>query len=332
MKQPLIFKGDTEYAYASGVIRGLENYLLTRADYQKVFDAESNQIGAVLTELGYGGGEHNPEHALDIAIERTFATMDSLTKDNQFTDLWRMQYDIRNVQSFLKAHFFGEEIPPLLQFGTISAENLIHNIELALNNEKNDLPELFIECIAEAKRLYNSFHSPVAIDIALDRKFIGYIHEVLFESEYFDRWFAIYADWVNVKSFVRITRSKLPIKLFGEGFISNGDIPEEKFAQAMELDIENIPGIFLLTEYGRKLVEVIKKAFAKELEPLDIFFRTQLIMHYRYTKFCLFGPELLWAFAGTKLEEIGSLRTILRAKSAELPFDSIKEVISVVME
>jgi len=332
MKQPLIFKCDAEYAYASGVIRGLENYLLTRGDYQKVFDSDANQLGAVLTELGYGGGERNPEHALDTAIENTFAILDSLSKNRQFTDIWRMQYDIRNLQAILKAHFFGEEFPPMTQFGTIPADKLIRETEAELNNEKNELPELFVECVAEAKRIHNTYHSPVAIDIALDRKFIERSRQKLVGSEYFVRWFALYADWVDVKSFVRIVGSKLPHKLFSEGFIRGGDIPEEKFTQALEHDVESIPGIFLLTEYGRQLFEVIKKTFAGELEPLDIFFRTKLIMHYRYTKYCLFGSELLWAFAGTKLEEIGSLRTILRAKSAELPFDSIKEVISVVME
>ncbi|MCD6595079.1 V-type ATPase subunit [bacterium] len=332
MKTPLLFKGDTKYAYASGVIRGFENYLLNRADYQKVFDADVNQIGTVLTEIGYGGSEQNPEHALDTATEQLFTDIQTLSKDKKFTDTLPLKFDFANTRTYLKSHFLDAEIPELLRWGTIPPDILTRQIEFLLNGEKSELPQCLKDAISAAEQSFLQFHSSVAIDSTVDREYIKYFGSILPDSEFFRRWFAIYTDWVNIKSFVRIIRSKLPHKLFGEIYIDCGDIPAEKFTNSVELDIESIPSTFSNTEYGSRLPDVMRLAFSGKLAPLDIFFRLKLIESNRYTKFCSYGPELLWAYAQIKLEEIGSLRTILRAKSAKLSFDAIKEVISVVLE
>jgi len=332
MKSPLLFKGDTRYAYASGVVRGLENYILSRADYQKVFDADVNQIGTVLTEIGYGGGEQNPEHALDTATEQLFRNIQKLSKDKEFTDTLRLKFDFANTRTFMKSHLLDVEMPGLLQWGTIPPDVLPRKIESFIDGEKSELPQCLKNAISAAKDMFLQFHSAVAIDSAIDREYLKYLGSVLPDNEFFRRWFAIYSDWMNIKSFVRIMRSKLSHKLFWENFIDGGDIPAEKFKNAIELDAESIPLAFSNTEYGIRLSEIIRLAFSGKLAPLDIFFRVKLVELNRYTRFCSYGPELLWAYANIRLEEIGSLRTILRAKGAKLSFDAIKEVISVVLE
>ncbi len=332
MKQPLLYKSNSEYTHASGVVRGLEKYLLTRADYQKVFDAEPNQIGAVLSELGYGGSEHNPEHALDTAIEQLFIAIDKLSKDRDFTNVWRIRYDLQNVQSYLKAHFLGEEIDTFAPWGSIQTDVLTRKIEAELNNEKSELPEPIANAVKSAKKLFNSYHSAVAVDVAVDIEFAKYIKSILPESEYFERWFAVYADWANVKSFVRTVRSNLPIGLLWDGFVPGGDIPKDRFLEALENDKENIHTTFTYTEYGMPLANVVKNAFSGQLVQMDIFFQKSLRSLHDSTKFCLFGPELVWAYMGMKHEEIKSLRIILRARGAKLPFEMIKEVTSVVMD
>jgi len=332
MKQPLLYKSSSEYTHASGVIRGLEKYLLTRADYQKVFDAEPNQIGAVLSELGYGGGEHNPEHALDTAIEQLFNAVDKLSKDRDFTNVWRIRYDFQNVQTYLKAHFLGEEIDTFAPWGSIQTDVLTRKIEAELNNEQSELPEPIVNAVKSAKKFFNSYHLAVAVDVAIDSEFAKHIESVLPEGEYFKRWFAIYADWSNVKSFVRTVRSSLPIGLLWDGFVPDGDIPKDRFLEALENDKESIHTTFTYTEYGKPLANVVKNAFSEKLLQMDIFFQKLIRNLHGSTKFCLFGPEPVWAYMGMKHEEIKSLRIILRARGAKLPFDSFKEVISVVMD
>ncbi|RKZ29962.1 hypothetical protein DRQ33_08325 [bacterium] len=271
MKTPLIFEGDTRYTYSSGVIRGLENFLLTPGDYQKVFDVGDEQLGTVLAEIGYGGGEHNPEHALDIATQQLLELVEKLSRHKQFTDTIRLKYDFKNAQIYLKAHFFDEKISSTLPNGTIEPDSLFAEIENLLNGEIAKLPKPMDEGIEKVNNIISSFNTPVAVDIVMDNVYYRYLHDALPQSEYFIRWFAIVADWINTKSFVRIVRSQLPINLFPEYALDGGDIPLDKFYQSSELDTESIPMLFANTEYGNKFVDIIKHGLDGKLSSLDFF-------------------------------------------------------------
>ncbi len=332
MKSPLIFKGDTRYTYASGVVRGLEPYLLTKADYQKVIDAELNQLSIVLSELGYGGGEHTPEHALDIAVENLFAQLDKLSQDKNFTDTIKLRYDFQKSSVILKSHFFDKPLPQLVDWGFYHTDILISGIGAILDGGKSGFLKILDEAILSAKEIFAAYNSPIVIDIALDKYYCEHIRSVLPDSEFFARWMAIYADWLNIKALARIAAAKLPVKMLWDMFVEGGDIPLKKFAEAEEGGIEHIHSAFAITEYGRKLSDALKSAMDGDLSAVDTMFRMELISLYRYTRYCSYGLELLWAYSLLKLEEIGVLRTILRTKLAKIPVEFVKEVISVVVE
>ena len=335
MKAPLIFKGDARFVYASGVVRGLENFLLTRADYQKVMDAEVHQLGTVLGEIGYGGGEHDPEHALDLATEQLLALMDKLGRGSEIPQILRRGFDFRNAAAYLKWRWFGtkdEKFDAYLGWGEFEPAALVEEIEKALAGEKHALPPYLARGVEQSRELVDKYSSPIAVDVALDGAYFDYLRAALPKGEYFARYLALLADWQNLRGFVRGVNLKLNQRLVREGFLPGGDIPQDRLDEAFELEREAIPGAFAHTEYGSGLNDVLKEALSGNLGALDVFFRAKLIDLYRYTRYCLFGPELLWAYAQTKLEEINTLRTILRAKAARLPMDLIKEVISVVLE
>ncbi len=332
MKSPLIFKGDSRYTYASGVVRGLEPYLLTKSDYQKVIDAELNQLSIVLSELGYGGGEHTPEHALDIAIDNLFSQIGNLSQDKNFTDTIELRYDFQKASVILKSHFFDEPLPSLVPWGNFPADTMISSINAILGGEKSEISKVLNEAVSSAKEMFAAYDSPIAIDIALDRDYCEHIRSVLPDSEFFSRWMAIYTDWLNIKAFARIIAAKLPVKMLWDMFVEGGDIPLKKFADAEEGGIEHIQSAFAITEYGRKLSDALKSAINGDLSAVDTMFRMELISLYRYTRYCSYGLELLWAYSFLKLEEIGVLRTILRTKLAKIPAEYVKEVISVVVE
>ncbi len=332
MKPPLIFKGDPDYAYASGVVRGLEPYILTKADYQKILDADENQLGLVLSELGYGGGEHNPEHALDIATDLLFATIDKLSKHKKFTDLLKLRYDFHKSSVVFKARILGREVPPLVPWGTIPTDELVAGINAFVEGGEAKLPKPIIDGLALGKKLFAAYNAVLAIDIALDKTFITHARSVLPKGEYFSRWFALYSDWLNTKSFVRIVRSGVPTKLFWEIFCDGGDIGRAVFARALEGENEQIPQAFANTEYGKRLVDVLRLVWRGKLVALDAFFSAKMRELFRYTRYCPYGLEIVWAYACMRLEEISTLRTILRAKKAQLPRETLKEVISVALE
>ena len=332
MKPPLIFKGDARYTYASGVIRGLELYLLTKSDYQKIIDADINQLTTVLSELGYGGGEHHPEHALDIATDNLFALIDKLSQDRIFTDAIKLRYDFQKAGVILKSRFFEKPLPELPLWGMLPDDELISGVESILNGEKSNLPDVLVDGILSARKTFSTYNSSNAIEIALDSEYCKHLQSVIPEGEFFQRWMRIYADWLNVKAFVRISLADMQMKVFREFFVECGDIPGKKFAEAEELGAEHFSSVFSNTEYGKELSDALKKAVDKNLSAIDTLFRIKLISLYKYTKYCPYGLELLWSYSLLKMEEIGVLRTILRTKLADIPIDFAREVISIVVE
>ncbi len=337
MKPPLIFKGDVDFVYASGVVRGLENYILTRGDYQKIMDSEVGQLPTVLSEVGYGGGEHDPESAFDLATEHLLALAEKLAGTTQIPEILRTGYDFQNASAYLKWRWFIRdeergEFEQFLPWGKYDSAQLVDEIERLFAGERSRLPESLQAGILRARELADSYHTPLAVDVALDGAYHRYVRESLPEGEYFDRWFAVFADWLNVKSFLRVVALGVNHKLFWEGFVEGGDIPRSKFKQAAEMDKESIPTVFSYTEYGSKLADVVRDSLTGKFAPLDVYFRTQLMNLYRYTRYCIYGIELVWAYIMTRREEIDTLRVIVRAKMANLPVELIREVISVVLE
>ena len=297
-----------------------------------MLEVDYDQIPSILSELDYSGGEKEPEHALDNSITRLLILIDRLSKHKEFTDTLKLRFDFQKAATILKATFFNQPIPSLTEWGTIPNTELMQGIGSILENGKCNLHKAIADGIILAKEFWGIYDSALAIDIALDKTFAEYLHSVLPKTEYFNRWIAVYTDWLNMKSFVRICKTKIPHKMFWELFAQGGDIPRRLFTDALQSEDENAIAKFTFTEYGKKLIDVLKLSMEQKPATVDIFFRAQLISLYRFTKYCPYGLEILWAFAMTKLEEIGALRTIVRAKSAKIPMEAVKEVISVVME
>ncbi len=332
MKPPLIFKTDADYTYASGVIRGLENYILKRNDFQKLWDADASQTSSVLAELGYGGGEHDAEHALDVGIEILLKTIDKLVKNPELADVLRYKYDFSNISAYLKAHFAGEVPRTFVQWGKFAPEKLFKLIEAQLLGEKTELPPLFVDGINRAKRYYNTYRTSAAVDAALDATLLLHNRRVLPIGDFFERYFAVLADWANVLSFIRTVRANFSVPMFWESYVHGGDIEMRVFTQAFTADAENAHNAFAFTEYGKTLQEAIRNALAGEGELLDTIFRRARKKLFDATRYCSFGPELIVGYAGAKLDEIAILRVILRAKAAKMQYESIREVISYVVE
>ncbi len=328
-----LFKTDERYTYSTGVLRGLEPYLLKRADYQKVLDAELDELASLLSSLGYGGGEINIEHALDLAIERLFSLTDSLSRDRTVTDTLRLRYDFLNAGAILKAKLFGGNLESeFISFGKIPKDALLKGIDAIWDREKPDLPEILMQSISAARKSASIFNTILEIDAAMDRSFLMYLKEIFQKSEFFERLWKVNADFLNIKILVRVIKTEFLRKMFWEFFIPGGTIPRESFKSALEADRGNVHIEFRNSEYGIKLSDSIKQAIGGKSNIIDNFFKSKLLELYRYTRYCPYGIEVLWAYANMVLEEIGILRTIVRSKRAGVSKDKIMEVISFAME
>lgn len=333
MRSIFLFKTDERYTYSTGVLRGLEPYLLKKADYQKVLDSELDELAGLLSDLGYGGSEMKIEHAFDVATEKLFALTDNLSRDKTITDTLHLRYDFLNSAAILKARLFdGGTVAEFIPFGKIPKDKLMKGIDAICEGEKPDLPDILTESISSAKRFASAINMALAIDAAMDKSFLMYNRQVFPKSEFFERLWQINADFLNMKIFIRLAKMESLKKMFWQFFIPDGTIPKELFKSALETELCNIHNEFRNTEYGIKLSDAVKQAIGGKSNIIDNFFKSRLLALYKYTRYCPYGIEVLWAYANMVLEEIGALRTIVRSRKAGVPKDKIMEVISFAME
>lgn len=325
MKSPILFKDDIRYAYASGVIRGLENYLLKRTDFNKLIDSPNSQIASVLSELGYGGGEVEPEHVLDNAIKFLFAEIDRITLHSELTRICQLRFDLLNFSSALKAQLYDVKQSAFIPWGRHSYSEINSAVADAISNTKVQLEPFLATALEKALKLHKEFLNIIVIDLAMDKTFGDFVSKKLPKSEFFSRWYSIMADWMNTKNFVRIVLAEIPQKLFWAVIWETGDLPAETFIKSWE-NPESVHTIFVQTEYGKSLGDVMVKSMKGELYSIDNYFNSLMMELYRYTRFCPYGLEVVWAYLCVKLEEISILRKIVRGKLAGIDSHRIREV------
>ena len=126
MQQFQLFKDDTRYAYAVGVIRVLETRLLNGADLRRMLETDSPQATLeTLSDTEYEASlskvesEWDFETALREEMERIYKLIDKLTQDKELTDIFRIKWDFHNLKVLLKSKYLksleeGKEVtsPP----------------------------------------------------------------------------------------------------------------------------------------------------------------------------------------------------------------------------
>lgn len=326
MKSPIFFKGDAKYAYSSGVVRGLESYLLTKADFNKLIDAPTAQMGAILSEFGYGGGEVEPEHVLDNAIKFLFDEINRITLRNEFTQIWQLRFDLLNFASALKSQLYDIGKFTFIPWGKHTYSEVSSAVSDVVSNTKTNLDPFLGSALENALRLHKEFLNTVVIDLAIDKAFGGFVLEKIPKGDFFSRWYSLMADWMNTKNFVRISLAGIPQKLFWAVLWKPGSLYEGVFASLWE-NSESASVVLVRTDYGKQLGENVAKSMKGELYLIDNYFNSLLKELYRYTRFCPYGLEVVWAYLCVKLEEISILRKIVRSKLAGISPQQIREVV-----
>ena len=93
----------SQYAYATGRIRALENHLIGTARLGRYLEARSAEdIGRLLTEDGYPAAA-DPENSLNRELETTYGLIRSLSPDPDMIDALLLAHDFHNLKVMLKA-------------------------------------------------------------------------------------------------------------------------------------------------------------------------------------------------------------------------------------
>jgi V/A-type H+-transporting ATPase subunit C len=323
----------TDYGYAIGRLRALETALLDRSRYERlVRQADAAGVRAVLADTRYGplvdeaGGL---EAGLNRAAAEDFAFFEQYCADRWVLDLFRLDADVHNLKTFIKARLREREPgeDELLGFGAWDPATLA---ALAGNEPKSE-PERFRLAAGRALARYFEEKDPARVDLELDREAQAARVEAAAGNEFLAGLFALRADTENLRSLVRVRALGEDREAFEAAVFPGGTLKPVELAALLGEDDAVVVQKFRMTGFGRLVDEGL--AWLREhrsLARMERLGRELELAHLLRARYLVFGFEPLVAFHLVRENEIGNLRRLAAAKSAGLAEEDCRELVSFV--
>jgi len=315
---------NSDYAYATGRIRGLETYLLGEADFSRL--REARRVGEALEILSkifpYSESlrrverEEDFEAGLEEELRRTYLNLKSFCPEPDLVDLFWIQYDFHNLKVLLKVHL-QSKLPFEDLLSSAGTQNVEIFKEAILKEDFFNLPLNFKVLLERIFPLVKENPQPQFIDILLDKELFWWISRGF--QKYNDHFLIgllhRLIDSFNIKTFLRIKLWREREELYENIFIEGGEIPgseyQKLFRQPVEALVERLHNI----NYKEAIKEALKEWEEKEsLFTLDHFFEENILNWTRKGSYITFGREPLINYIFLKQREIKILRGILRRK------------------
>ncbi|MBM3234957.1 V-type ATP synthase subunit C [Candidatus Poribacteria bacterium] len=354
MQQFQLFKDDTRYAYAVGVIRVLETRLLNSADLQRMLEADSPQtVLAALSDTEYEislskvKSEWDFETALREEMERIYRLTDKLTQDKELTDIFRIKWDFHNLKVLLKSKYLQSLVdtetrsadvssppqPPRQQGVNILVPSGLEDLtelEAAVMSEKSDsrmLPEYLQVAITEVESEAEMGIDPQLIDIILDKhaQSLNYRRAAEY-SEFLQEYFQIAIDLNNIRNFLRVKILNKDRDFLSKVLLDDGTLKTTLFLNQFDESIENFARAVKYTHYYELIKEGLEDWTENHsLATLEKFSDNYLLNYIKRAKFAILGVEPLLGYLLAKEHEMKLIRIIMIGKLNGLPSESIRE-------
>lgn len=349
---------NSNYAYAVGRIRALENQLLKMADFERLLEVESAE--AVLGELSDTDyGDHisriknigDFEFILNEELKRVYRLTKEFSLDPEITDLFFLKNDLHNLKVLLKNKYFPtsgiEEY--LIDLGLFSLSDLKNMVE---KNDYSKFGDLTIqEAIEQAVKQFELTHEVELIDFVLDAAVYELSLRTVgkYKNAFLKKLFQLEIDAINLKTLVRFVITRKDKRYLKDVLIHGGDLPYEFFLKAI---IENEKNVLqkMHQERYRNIIVYEENLGAKErrlpfLEKYEKilaegvnsweenrnFFRLEkliddlLTTHLKKAKYISLGIEPIITYLLAKEMEVKNIHIIIVSKINNLPEEKIRQ-------
>jgi V/A-type H+-transporting ATPase subunit C len=324
---------DTKYLYAVYRVKALENNLLSRNTVERMMDASTPEEALkILGETDYGNyfgeveGVYDFEKALDQSLKSAYKVLDESTRDQRFSLISRLKYDIHNLKVLLKANYLGEDYDYLLSHnGSMDTEVLKKAVE---DRNFSGLTGPIRDAAQRAVAEFELSGDPQRVDIFLDKGLYKSLEEIILslDDPYVLSIFQAEVDLLNISIFLRVRRMDKNTKFLETVLIDGGTIDKSLFLEAMGEPVSSLADSLSSTVYGRVAVGGIQSwvdtGRTTVFEKLSDDF---LLNMAKKGKYAAFGIIPIIGYLKAKENEVRIIRMIMVGKINGIPADNIRE-------
>jgi V/A-type H+-transporting ATPase subunit C len=199
----------SQYLYATGRIRSLENKLLSPNDIERMIDAKDAQtVFKVFNDLSYADeladieSEEEYKEVLDHDLLQVKNTLRQIVPQKEILNLLFLGYDFHNVKLFFKSKYIEKDLSDF--------ESHLGNIDVAklkdfiFKETKTAIPKEVEDVIKEAKHLFEKEADGYIIDSYFDREFLKILKKVSarVRNKFISNLISTWIDVANVKFFL----------------------------------------------------------------------------------------------------------------------------------
>ena len=217
--------GDTRYAYVNGVIRSREARLLTKSHFDRLLATDPSSYNTILSDTPYvGQGELGAGIEIEEVTLRDFFNEYCLTDEVVYFLDWPEQ--MHNLKVKLKGG--GKELQYTQSAATV---------------------ESWPEVVEEVGR-FAVDKDPFVLSTNLDKILCSYLYEVADFAPFFKKYFEVYFELENIRSFFRSRQFENKHAIFSKVYIPIGRLELKSFIQNLEVAQDNLARNFFVSPYA----------------------------------------------------------------------------------
>jgi V/A-type H+-transporting ATPase subunit C len=317
---------DVRYAFAVGRVRSREARMLTRAQFDRLVDARTeNQIVSSLADTPYGEVRAEDVDTMlsraEIEEEAFFARY--LEQESIF-EFFRAPLLISNLKSALR-RYYGAQIADdfFISEGSPSADEFTRFIE----GEASEVPDWLAEPAGQVIAANYEELDPASIDLILDRALVERQHQLSKGYSFLRALLALQVDFTNLLAFLRLKVAEEEWEGFGKALLPYGSVGIDRFKTWWELGKESwvnqIPQVDAYKNLSEGLRELPRSfiLLERQMKERELGF----LLSARYLTF---GYEPLTGYALVKREERRNVRRVVTGLRYDLEAETVRNSIA----
>lgn len=306
------------YPYANGYIKAIEDRLLDKSKFAKLCKTEKQDFYDALLDMGYGSKGSDIEELIESELADLRETIDEITPEKQYTDLFFLAIDAINIKAYYKMKLLGKIDPDFYtKAGNLPKDKLQKAI---FENDYSDLSKTYQRFLMRLDEDLKGIENPRTLSAKIDNAIFDFIHDSLFLTykPALKTYFKLNADLKNTLSLIRSQKLNWELNDFQEMFIPNGEIPFAVFESIYSESQEKILLAFK-NYYQEKIYIGLRRYFENEdLDALEKYFDKLLLDAMKAYRYDSFGIGPMFYYYLVKQAEAKNIKIIYASENPDL--------------